>query len=210
MAVSRYVVTGRVSVAAGTASAPAGAAPTVTTAQTTAAPAGGTAVTSQALAAGSYLVNWSVQLKTAGAAGDANNFVLLNGATQVAASVNAGAVGTYPQAVQIVTIGGGGATVYVNTGAGQGTAGAIYSAVLTTVLLASGGSYGNFDTVGWSGPGSPAAWAQGQAVTFQPGTPLVIDTATVAGAALYAAIGAGNLRAFVDGQDTVGHAAISN
>jgi hypothetical protein len=36
------------------------------------------------------------------------------------------------------------------------------------------------------------------------------DTATTAGAALQSAIGAGNLRAFVDGPDTVGHAALAD
>jgi hypothetical protein len=42
--------------------------------------------------------------------------------------------------------------------------------------------------------------------TFIKGTPIILDPAS----ALYTAIGAGNLRAFVDGQDTVGHAALSN
>lgn len=42
--------------------------------------------------------------------------------------------------------------------------------------------------------------------TFVKGTPIVLDPA----GALYTAIGAGNLRAWVDGQDAVGHAALSN
>jgi hypothetical protein len=45
------------------------------------------------------------------------------------------------------------------------------------------------------------------ATTFLKGTPLILDT----GSALYGALnGAGALRAFTDGQDTVGHAAIGN
>jgi hypothetical protein len=42
--------------------------------------------------------------------------------------------------------------------------------------------------------------------TFIKGTPIVLDPAS----ALYTAIGAGNLRAFVQGQDDVGHAALGN
>jgi len=42
--------------------------------------------------------------------------------------------------------------------------------------------------------------------TFIAGTTIVLDPA----GALYAAIGAGNLRAYQQGQDDVGHAALSN
>lgn len=47
-----------------------------------------------------------------------------------------------------------------------------------------------------------APWPQ----TFLPGTAIVLDP----GGALYAAIGAGNLRAYVQGQDDRGGAALSN
>ena len=42
--------------------------------------------------------------------------------------------------------------------------------------------------------------------TFIAGTTIVLDPA----GALYAAIGAGNLRPYVQGQDDVGHAALAN
>jgi hypothetical protein len=42
--------------------------------------------------------------------------------------------------------------------------------------------------------------------TFLQGTPIMVDPA----GSLYTAIGAGNLRAYVDGQDIVGHAALAN
>jgi len=42
--------------------------------------------------------------------------------------------------------------------------------------------------------------------TFLAGTPILLDPA----GPLYAAIGAGNLRAYVPGQDDVGHAALGN
>ncbi len=42
--------------------------------------------------------------------------------------------------------------------------------------------------------------------TFIAGTTIVLDPAS----ALYAAIGAGNLRPYVQGQDDVGHAALAN
>lgn len=46
--------------------------------------------------------------------------------------------------------------------------------------------------------------------TWPAGTAIMMDTATTAGAALQAAIGAGNLRAYVPGTDDVGHAALAN
>jgi hypothetical protein len=58
-------------------------------------------------------------------------------------------------------------------------------------------------TVSWAGPAG--AWAEGYPVTFTRGTPIVLDPA----GPLYAAIGAGNLRAFAD-TDAVGHRALAN
>lgn len=58
---------------------------------------------------------------------------------------------------------------------------------------------GQGNTVSWSGTG-------GLAPTLRRGQVLMLDPA----GALYTAIGAGNLRPWVDGQDTVGHAGLSN
>jgi hypothetical protein len=47
--------------------------------------------------------------------------------------------------------------------------------------------------------------------TWQAGTVIYADSGGTGGAgALYTAIGAGNLRAYVQGQDDVGHAALAN
>jgi hypothetical protein len=46
--------------------------------------------------------------------------------------------------------------------------------------------------------------------TFVPGQVIEFDPATTAGLALQSAIGAGNLRAYVPGQDDRGGAALSN
>jgi hypothetical protein len=69
--------------------------------------------------------------------------------------------------------------------------------------------------VGASGP--PIQWADGETIQFIEGTVIFCDGGTPAVPAtppqqLYAAIQAagGNLRAFVDGSDDVGHAGISN
>ncbi len=69
-------------------------------------------------------------------------------------------------------------------------------------------------TAGEPGTGGPAGYGSasvsaGYGVfgqTFVRGQVIVADPA----GALYAAIGAGNLRAYVQGQDDVGHAALSN
>jgi hypothetical protein len=62
-------------------------------------------------------------------------------------------------------------------------------------------------TGGAAGYGS-AAVTGGQlwATTFLKGTAILLDPA----GPLYAAIGAGNLRAFTEGTDTVSHAALAN
>jgi hypothetical protein len=56
--------------------------------------------------------------------------------------------------------------------------------------------FGGAPTTG--GPVWPTTFLKGQAIMLDPA------------GSLYTAIGAGNLRAFVDGQDTVGHACLSN
>jgi hypothetical protein len=68
--------------------------------------------------------------------------------------------------------------------------------------------YGNTSTVS-PGTGGKYGWLP---VSFQPGMVIYADSSagTTGPQLLYQAIGAGNLRAFVDGQDNVGHAALSN
>jgi hypothetical protein len=70
-----------------------------------------------------------------------------------------------------------------------------------------------------AGPGNYATAAPGTSgkfgylpVTFLPGMVVYADSGggTSGPALLYSAIGAGNLRPFVDGQDNVGHAALGN
>ncbi len=56
--------------------------------------------------------------------------------------------------------------------------------------------FGGAPTTG--GPVWPTTLIKGQVIMLDPAGPL------------YTLIGAGNLRAFVDGQDTVGHACLSN
>jgi hypothetical protein len=85
-------------------------------------------------APGTYTVQWTVSLSGTVGPGDANGFiVLLNNSTVVATSVNAGAPGTYPQAPFTGTFSAGDFLV-VFSGAAP-TAGAVYSAVITTQPL---------------------------------------------------------------------------
>jgi hypothetical protein len=66
-----------------------------------------------------------------------------------------------------------------------------------------------------NGSGSASKWAPPFPVTFRPGDVIFADD-TAPGATptgpqqLYQAIGAGNLRPYVQGTDDVGHAALSN
>lgn len=99
--------------------------------------AGATIVTTGALAAGDYLVTWSVELDGPAAAGELNNFQLMNGAAAVLKSDNPAAAGSYPQPGVVITVAAGGA-VSVQAVA-IGTAAVGYSAQITVALLAGGG-----------------------------------------------------------------------
>lgn len=67
---------------------------------------------------------------------------------------------------------------------------------------------GNIGTVA-PGTGGKYGWLPS---TFQPGMTIYADSSagTTGPQLLYQAIGAGNLRAYVQGQDDVGHASLSN
>jgi hypothetical protein len=88
---------------------------------------------------------------------------------------------------------------------------AITRLVLTATVTVPAGTAtpvsGSSGLVSWAGPAG--AWAEGFPVTFLKGTVIEMDPATTAGAALQAAIGAGNLRAYADA-DAVGHQALAN
>lgn len=88
------------------------------------------------LAAGDYLVTWSVELDGAAAAAELNNFSLNNGAAAVLVSDNPAAAGTYPQPGVVVTVAAAG-TVSVKA-VGAGTAAIGYSAQVAVALLAGG------------------------------------------------------------------------
>jgi hypothetical protein len=85
-----------------------------------------------------------------------------------------------------------------------------------TADAASGLRFGTGSYLG-GGTGATLQWADGSAATFLVGTVIYADSSTpgstpTAPQQLYTALTAAgaNLRAFVDGQDDVGHAAISN
>jgi hypothetical protein len=69
---------------------------------------------------------------------------------------------------------------------------------------------GGLGTVNWAGSGAPPVWSDGMPQTFVQGQVIMFDPATTAGLALQSAIGAGNLRAYIPGQDDRGGAALAN
>jgi hypothetical protein len=80
-------------------------------------------------AGGLFTINWTVQLAGTVGAPEANNFRLFFGATFIP-SVNAAAVGTYPQAPVGPVALGPGETVTVGVAANNATAGAIYTGTI--------------------------------------------------------------------------------
>src|ERR1019366_4593204 len=208
MTLGRYVLTADVVIPAGTPSYSASGPATVTPGTATGAtPAGGTVIATQTLATGDFLLSWTATLQTAAAAGDVSNFGLYGGSagtTLLATSVNAGTVGSYPQAA--VSYYTGAAAIIGVKNIAAGSTGSVYSGSLTVTPLTAGDNKGAF---AWAGPGSPAGWSAGPfPVTFLAGTPLWLDSAGGLSAPLSA-----SLRAWIDGQDNVGHghwAALSN
>jgi phage tail sheath protein FI len=134
-------------------------------------PAAETTIASLNLTAGTYSVNWTVQLSGTAAAGDANNFGLYNGTNLVATSANAGAAGTYPQSQESVTIPANGATLAIKN-INAGTAEAVYEASFTIPGLATT-SYTNFGLNFGISSASPAAPQLPVTVTvFPKGSPI--------------------------------------
>lgn len=82
--------------------------------------------------------------------------------------------------------------------------------VLTATVTVAAGA----PTAGASGSATTpgAAWSELWPVTYLKGTAMWADSSvsSTGPQLLYQAIGAGNLRALVDGQDNVGHAALAN
>lgn len=108
-------------------------------------------VTSPLLAAGTYIVSWSVGLEGTPAAGtDNDNFQLRANAATQATSLNLGAVGEYPQQQQTLNLTSSGTIVIRAVAAG--TAGAIYRAQLvitpveavSAVIMDSGQQLGSY------------------------------------------------------------------
>jgi hypothetical protein len=98
--------------------------------------AGVTIATTAALAGGTYVVNWSVELIGAAAAADANNFEVTDSAGVVLVSLNGGVAANFPQPQVEVTIPQG--TTVVVKAVGAGTAGVTYGAQLSLEPLAAG------------------------------------------------------------------------
>ena len=201
MALGRYVLTADVTIPAGTPSYGASGPATVTPGTATAAtPAPLQSIASQTLGIGDFLLSWTATLQTAAAAGDVNNFGLYGGGagtTLLATSVNAGAVGSYPQAAVSYYTGVTPTVINVKNIA-AGTTGSVYNGSLTVTPLTAGDNKGAF---AWTGSGSPAGWTAGPfPVTFFAGTPLWLDNA----GDLYATLSA-SLRAWIDGTDNQPH-----
>ena len=200
MTLARYVLTATVTVPAGVSSYAASGPATTVSGTTVASPGALVPIASEALATGTFLLSWTATLQTAAAAGDANNFGLYSGSTLLATSVNAGALGSYPQAAVNIYLGAG-ATIAVQTIA-AGSAGSVYNASLTVTPLTSGDNKG---AVAWDGAGSPPGWSPGPfPVTFLAGHAAVAGQRR--GPVRHALSQSAGLD---DGTDNVGHAAIS-
>ena len=104
------------------------------------APGAGVTVTTISLANGEYVVEWSVELTGTPGVADIDNVKLNIGATQVATSVNLGAVGNYPQEEATIIVSGGPLSLTAAAIAAA-TAGSVYVVNMTiTPITASLGT----------------------------------------------------------------------
>ena len=110
--------------------------PAETEASVTSPTAGQVITFTAALAAGTYLVKWQVELSGTLAAGDANNFKLGTNVAFVVNAVNGIAAGMYPQEDVEVTVAQG-QNLQIQAIA-IGTVGAVYSAFISAIPLAAG------------------------------------------------------------------------
>ena len=101
------------------------------------APAAGATIATLSLPNGEYTLSWTVELTGTPGAADVDNIALFLGATQVATSVNAGAVGNYAQA-QISGGVTGGPLALTAKAIGNAAVGSIYRVDLTVVPLTGG------------------------------------------------------------------------
>jgi len=138
---------------------------------TPASPPPETTVFSMSLAAGTYTVNWGVQLSGTVSATDANNFELFNDASQIALSVNGDTAGSYPQSPVSVTIKSGGGTLAIKS-IRAGTAEAVYEGYLTVSGMAAT-SYTDFGLVfNVSSPSTPPSQLPVTVTVFPKGSPV--------------------------------------
>lgn len=113
----------------------------LTTRGSVTAPAAGGTIASILLPIGTYTVEWSLELSGTPGAGDVDNVAVFIGATQLATSVNAGAVGTYGQE-EIEVAFGIASTTLAAKAIGIGTAGAVY--VVNFTIIPTGNSQCTF------------------------------------------------------------------
>lgn len=198
MALNRYVVTGTVNLAG---SVPGAGTSVLVDGVTSTGPASGTPIaTTATLPGGMYEVTVTIMLSGTVTFADANNTQLKVGSTVVGPLDNQGSAEfdnvNEPTLVEVPPAG---AAISVTTvGAGSGTA-AYYAQINVTPAVPAEGPAGSGETP--EGSAAPL-WN----TTLLPGTAIVLDPA----GALFALIGGGNLRAYTQGTDDVGHAALSN
>lgn len=161
--------------------------PAAVTGSVVAPAAGATIATTGALAQATMIVKWTVQLSGAAAAADLNNFQLRHGTTVVAASINLGAAGDYPQPEVEVPVG------FLETlnvvAIGAGTAGVTYTATISAEIITSPGAVVEFQDgnqpLGESampGQGVDQRTFPGQGLEFHQQIKVHIITGTITGA----------------------------
>lgn len=98
------------------------------------APAAGATIASVSLGNGTYQIEWSIELTGTPGAADVDNVQLTIGATQIAVSVNLGAVGDYQQEEAEGTVVSGPLTLAAKA-IGAATAGSVYKVNMTVIPL---------------------------------------------------------------------------
>ncbi len=162
------------------------------------APAAGATIASISLSSGEYLVKWTVELTGTPGAADVDNVALFTGPTQIATSINLGAVGNYPQndAQATVIVGPSALTAKA---IGNAAVGSVYKVTLNITAI-NGSSCnvqdGNMNVLSLNLPqgGSDTRWIGDIGIEFHTSVSVQATLGVIQGA-LFCLLGGDDIRA---------------
>ena len=105
-------------------------------------------ITSTYLPPGTWVPNWTVQIAATASSSDASNFAMVLGVSTIATATNAGAIGTYAQAAQVISLTAG-TYLSITAGAVTPTSATTYAAQIFGTQMPTIGNAYTFQPAGF-------------------------------------------------------------